>query len=430
MSVFDVDPSESDKVYVNDTLVGTLTGSNQQWKESLFDIPVGKLVDGKNRIRINLSPGWCVTVDWGIIKLAVIPPHFISIPDIDGDGSPELAAVLYDNALQTATAEVRNAKTDALIKQINFNGQFVPKRVVVAPDLNANGAAEIAVLGVRNSDQAVQVEIRDSLSGVQLSTVAFPASLPPIGLSVLRDGSCASKVCLAVLQQNATVLRVQINDALAGTAIRSVRFSDGYNGKGLGIIADLNGNKKREFALLADAKTPGLDYQVEIRDSRNGTLIRSINFAAGEPVRGLLNLADLNQNGGTDLGFLLPRLSQVLVVDTQTGASLNTIDTTLLKPLLLNKETDSGNDRNVVLLGEDAATGELRAVVYDSLTGAEVHSMVFSQLGTTIAFRSIPDINGNGSSELIRVREQTGTPKFVAEIRDGATGALINNIGF
>jgi hypothetical protein len=363
-------------------------------------------------------------------QVPVAPPHFISLPDIDGDGSPEIVAVLYDSGLQKATARVKNAKTGVLVKQIAFNGQFVPKKIGVVPDLNGNGAKEIAALGVRSSDQAVQVEIRDSLSGVKLSAVLFPATFTPISLSVVRDDSCGSKVCLAVLQQNDTALRVQLKDALTGAAIRTIGFSSGYNGRTFGTIADLNGNKKREFALLADSKSPGAASIMEIRDSKTGGLIRTISYPAGEPVRGLLNLADLNQNGGTEVASLLPHLLQVVVVDTQTGLTLSTIDTTLSKPLLLSKEIDSGSDHNVALLGVRHSDGNIGAEVYDSLTGAVVHSIVFSQIGTTVGFQRIPDVNGNGSSELVRLREQQGTPQFVAEIRDGATGVLINNIGF
>jgi len=82
------------------------------------------------------------------------------------------------------------------------------------------------------------------------------------------------------------------------------------------------------------------------------------------------------------------------------------------------------------LLGVRPSDGKNVAEVYDSLTGAVLHSIVFSSLGTTVAFQRIADVNGNGSSELVRLREQTGTPQFVAEIRDGATGVLINTVWF
>lgn len=421
------------------------SASHSQWikLEPLGTKPKGRSQLGavysplKNRLTIfagDTNPNCCSFLNdvWVLSSANGISDNifFASLSDINNDSSPEIAAVTYDAAIPKTTATIKNAQTGVLVKQFNFNGQFAPKRVATLPDLNANGAQEIAVLGIRSSDQAVQVEIRDSLSGVQLSTVPFPATFPPIALSVLRDRGCASQVCLAVLQQNDTALRVQLKDALSGTAIRNIPFSDGYNGKALGSIADLNGNKKREFVLLADAKTPGADYQLEIRDSQSGTLIRTIVYPAGEAVRGLLNLADLNLNGGTDLASLLPHIPQVTVLDTKTGSTLNTITTTLAKPFLMSRETDTASDNQVALFGVRSSDGKNIAEVYDSLTGAIVHSIEFSSLGTTVGFRRIGDLNGNGSSELVRLREQTGVPQFAAEIRDGATGALINTIGF
>lgn len=137
-------------------------------------------------------------------SVTVTVPLLVSLNDINKDGAPEIAVVTYNPTLKKFTATVKNAQTDGLVKQITFDDWFVPTTANVIPDLNKNGALEIAVLGVRSSDQAVQVEVRDSLSG-------------------------SDTMGLAVLQQSDTELRVQLKNALTDAQIRDVSFSVGYN---------------------------------------------------------------------------------------------------------------------------------------------------------------------------------------------------------
>lgn len=79
MDVYDVDANatdpEVDKVFVNNTYVGTLTGNDSIWGVNYFNIPVGTLKAGRNHVRINVdtthtSAYWAVQIDWGIIKFS------------------------------------------------------------------------------------------------------------------------------------------------------------------------------------------------------------------------------------------------------------------------------------------------------------------------------------------------------------------------
>jgi len=353
-----------------------------------------------------------------------------TLSDVDGDGGPEIAVLAHNSVLPQTTVQVKNASTGALVTRISFDGQFVPKKIVNVPDLNGNGAPEMAVLGVRGSDQAVQVEIRDSLSGVQLSAVAFPKAFTPQSLTVLRDARCSGKACLALLQQNPTKLRVQIKDPLTTALIGNISFSSGYVGNGLADIADLNGNHRRELALLADIRGPGVAHNIEIRDSKTGALIRTIGFTAGQSVGSMIKLPDLNHDDGNELAVLQSDVPQMVVFDSRTGADLNTIGTALTKPYFLGTQADTYSDTRLALLGKRASDGQIQAEVYDSSTGAIINTIVFAQEDSTVGFGKIADLNDNGSSELVRWRKQQATQQMTAEIRDGSTGVLINLIAF
>ncbi len=62
---------EVDEVYLNGHLVGTLTGANDEWSTSVFNVDpefINPGPDGQNLIQVfvsTLGPYWCVEIDWG-----------------------------------------------------------------------------------------------------------------------------------------------------------------------------------------------------------------------------------------------------------------------------------------------------------------------------------------------------------------------------
>jgi len=353
-------------------------------------------------------------------------PPIIPLGDINHDNSPEIAVITYDPTRKKTTATVKSAQNGILVKQITFNGQFVPQKANTLIDLNANGAREIAVLGVRDSDQAVQVEVRDSLTGDRLSVVPFASEWPPIDLGIVRNFNGKGTVGLAVLQQNATGLQVQLKDALTGAQVRNVTFNAGYKGIDLVAIPDLNGNQSWELAVLGDNKTVTAADQVEIRDGSTGQLIRTLSYGTGKQPLQLLSISDMNASGGNELAVLRDGSPRVLVKDAKTGLAINTLDYTLTGPFRLATVDDSAGTNGLALLSKQRA----RAQVHDILTDTLINNVIYDNYGSTVGFISIADLNSNGVTELVRLREQPGPQKLFVEVRDGRTGVLIQGMYF
>ena len=65
-------PVERDRVYFNGHFVGTLTGWDQTWSTSVFDIDPSWVRQGDNLVEVridNLNGCWCVSIDWGQLVL-------------------------------------------------------------------------------------------------------------------------------------------------------------------------------------------------------------------------------------------------------------------------------------------------------------------------------------------------------------------------
>lgn len=389
-----------------------------------------RLMNGK----VLITGGYNCTTSGSLSSAELYTPPtatpFVSMGDINKDGTPEIAVITHDAATQTTIARIKDAKTGLLVKRMPFNGHFVPQTASVVNDLNGNSAPEIALLGVRDSDQAVLVEVRDSLSGVGIRSSLFPATLPPFDLAIVPEVNGKNTAGLAVLQQNDTTLRVQLKDAFSGAGILAIRFSARYDGVNLQVLSDLNGNGKPELAVLGHNKATTRPDAIEIRDSSSGDLIRLINLGRGPTPQQLFSLPDLNSNGGQELAVLRTVAGGVEVMDSQVGLPFNMLNYRVSQPYRLAGVTDAGGNTDLALLGERAADGQNRAVVHDVLTDWHVKTVVYDPRGVNVGFISIPDINGNGVSELVRLRQQSGVHPFVAEVRDGKTGELLKSIGF
>lgn len=114
MRVYDVDQlgsstslPEVDKVYVNGTYLGTLTGANDYWSTVSFTIPKGVLSSGNNDFKVEIDEndqGWAVQVDYAEIE---IPFNIAQIESSVSD-----------------TVEIKRGKTDDVIKNPIWKTSF------------------------------------------------------------------------------------------------------------------------------------------------------------------------------------------------------------------------------------------------------------------------------------------------------------------
>jgi pimeloyl-ACP methyl ester carboxylesterase len=145
MPVYDIDPTEQDKVYFNGQYVGTLYGSNNTWVMNYFDVPIEKVKFGKyidvgtpsvasdNEITIDIdttNEGWCTAVDWvGASFEAMSPVVLIHGNSSDGQfftrqGLTEVLGnhkLLYDDKLNFLPKS--NYIEDPLVENGNITAQ-------------------------------------------------------------------------------------------------------------------------------------------------------------------------------------------------------------------------------------------------------------------------------------------------------------------
>jgi hypothetical protein len=143
------------------------------------------------------------------------------------------------------------------------------------PDLNGNGVPEIASLYLDYKNNKHTVIIRDPKTHAKISALTFATSAtPPVGLAVIADTNSNGSPEIAVLSK----LNVQIKDAKDNTKVlKSINFlNNKYQPRALSVMPDSNNNGFDELTVLGIL--PSGKATSETRDSSTGEILFSDTF--------------------------------------------------------------------------------------------------------------------------------------------------------
>jgi hypothetical protein len=153
----------------------------------------------------------------------------------------------------------------------------------IVPDLNKNGADEIAVLSVdyKTGKQVVQIKDSDTKKLLNTLTFATDATYLPQGLVALKDLNNNGIPEIGVLYKQKEQPAVFIKDAKAAPNSPLLKtllfFNATYKGKAIAVSPDSNGNGADEITVLARHKAT-LATLTEMRDSKTGAVLKKVGF--------------------------------------------------------------------------------------------------------------------------------------------------------
>lgn len=344
--------------------------------------------------------------------------------DIDGGGIPHLVHVKSADRV-----EVKDLNGARLIRFALSEVDEVADSELM-PDINGNGAPEIVVLG----GTPATAEVRDLLTGEKLASVAFTNHLDPIDLELVDDLTGNGVPELASLW--ADPLRVEVRDALTGTLVSAVTFTYDVTGKDLAVYPDLDGNGSPELAVLAENRRQGLADKIEIRDASTGARVKEIPLGGRRTVLKQVRIADINGNGSEEvavLGVQPDGTVNVQIRDLATTDRLHFLTLPLRNPveaLLAIPDLNRNGTSELVILGQPTDGSRKVEIIRDSLSGARLREVWLHPHSPRQGVAGCGDLNGNGSADLALVRQRRDERETRVIIRDSDTGRPLGRVEF
>ena len=361
------------------------------------------------------------------------PPPFtdvLALTDVNSNGTADIGVLVPSESGNFV--QVRDGSDDSLIVDISFGSDPVFAAVVI-DDINANGAQEIAVLGLRPSGQ-VRVQVNDGLTGASINTIFYGNQYLPVDMAAVPDTTGNNAAELAVFAQNASGgLRVQARDSLTDAESSTTFYGSNSDPVDVQVLPDINANSFPEIVVHSRITATG-QTKTQIRDSDTGQVIRQIFFgSAYDP----LHTAVVNDVSGD----ALPDLAQ-LGRRSDTGAVRVQIKATSGGPVISNAFLGSADlPVETIAIGDvnasgwpDTATlvqrpdGTGKVILRDGLTGDFIQNIFFGAIDNPAGLTLVDDLNASGSPELAALGYRNGVRRV--QIRDSVTGANINTIDY
>lgn len=357
----------------------------------------------------------------------VAPVVLRSLPDLTGNGTPELAALVQSIPTGATTVRVRDALTGAAHWQVTLPGTGEAIDLETLGDVNGNGKRDIVVLRTAPASVAV----RDGLSGAAVKTIALTSGFFPKALTTLADVNGNGKPDVAVLGTKAGKSVVELRDSQTGALIKSTTFNSPGTPRDVVALRQQAGNASSPALLgvLMDVRDPTQSDSLEIRNALTGALVTRGNVGVGAESMEAAVLPDSNGNSGNEFA-VLKSSGEVRVFDLPGFAPMTTMQFLAGDvPLHLTTvpDTNGSGVTELAVLSRHQADGALKAEVRDAATGTIVSTMNYSSQYRADDLVAVPDINNNGVAELSHVGPNSSGVVRATQ-RDVATGVLSSRL--
>lgn len=359
-----------------------------------------------------------------------LPPFegIVAMADISGNGMPEIGVAVPDSS----RVQIRDASTDALVTDIDF-GEDRALQMDLLPDLNANGNPEIAVLNEQDTGQ-VRVQIRDSLTGAVTKNMYYGLAYEPVAMDVVNDYSGNGLPEIAVLGSEAgtDAVRVQVQDTSTGF-LDNVFLGTQSIASDLVSVADTSGNGIPEIGILGVLKSSN-QVRSQFWDADTATFQANVWFGNVYQPKSIVTMPDSNANGSDEIVAMgvdpATQNIRVQVRDSDTTATLFNIwlgsVNAAVDIVVVNDINSDGIADLAVLLERPDGTARVR--VQSGSNGAFIRNLFFNVVESPVGLAVVPDYNGSGFDELAVLGESAGTRHVL--VLDTMSGGQLNRIDY
>jgi hypothetical protein len=303
--------------------------------------------------------------------------------------------------------------------------------IVGLGDLNSNGSMDV---GIAMPGSTV-VHIRDGSTDALISDINF-GNDDAVDIVVLPDLNASGDPEIALLnEQDSGQVRVQIRDSVTGGLVNNLWYGMQYEAVKMTVVPDYSGNGDPEIAVLGSES--GTDaVRVQLRDSSSNTFVDNVFLGTQSIARDVVSVTDTSGNGIPEMGILgvLKANNHVRMQmwDADTAAFQTNVwfgqvyqpQSTIVMP-----DINTNGSDEIVAVGVDPGTQNIRVQVRDSDTTATLFNIWLGNVNEAVDIALINDIDSDGIGDLAILLK---TPAGVGRVRvqSGADGSFIRNLFF
>jgi YVTN family beta-propeller protein len=400
--------------------------------------------DGAQDLRdVLVANGAANAADWSFRSATAISPDGQTIVGVAVSGAPPfepqgwiatLDRGIFDIDGDGISNEVDNCYLIYNPDQADRDGNGIGNAceslhaILSIGDVSGNGSSDVAVA----IPGSTRVHIRDGSTDALITDIDFGEDRA-FDIAVLPDLNGSGDPEIAILQQQASgQVRVQARDAVTGIVTKNLWYGLHYEPVSMDVVADYSGNGLPEVAVLGSEV--GTDaVRVQIQDTATGFL-DNVFLGTQSSAKDLVSVTDTSGNGVPEMGILgvLKGSNQVRsqVWDADTAAFQTNIwfgNVYQPQSMITMPDINTNGSDEIVAMGVDPATQNIRIQVRDSDTTATLYNIWLGAVNEAVDIAVINDINSDGVSDLaILLKTPGGTGRV--RVQSGLNGNFIRNL--
>jgi hypothetical protein len=342
-------------------------------------------------------------------------PVVCALPVVNGDGTPDLAAVRG----APTRAEIRSGANGALIRTLPFlSDAYVPEGAAVLPDTDGDAIPEIAVLAQRSSDSRLIVQIRDLDGSGTARSVFFATGHAPLAIAVIDgDADDDGSPELAVLSSRNGDGRglVEVKNANGAANAKAFWAPAGFLPRDVEIVPDADGN-----GVISDGRN-----LVQVRNADGAGTPYSTFFALAQTAIDLAVVPDKDTDGIPEVAVLSSRNSDGrLLVELRNASGVASPFPIWLATgvtgvgLEAVTPADGGAVPEIAVLSQRQSDGRILVTVRNAF-GADTPRSIFYTVGYTArGLAMFRDVDGNGVDEAAVLMTRNSDGRILVQSRN------------
>ncbi len=368
----------------------------------------------------------------------IAPPvgELSTLPDLNANGAEELAVLARRPEDGGAGVFPYDASSGTRIATTWLSKYYVPLALADLPDFSGTMAPEVAVLSRRPTDGAVGVFVHDASSRQRLKSIWFPRTFTPLALAAVDDfeGTIAAEVAVLSRRASDGGVGVFVSDAWSAARLRSVWFPKTFLPLDLAAVADFDGPTAPEVAVLA--RRPDDDaVGVFVHDASSGERLRSLWFPRSFTPVALAEVTHFDGTAAPEVAVVSWRESDggmgVFVSDASSGERLQTIWLPRnFRPVALVEVAHFGGTAapEVAVLARRASDGGVGVFVSDASSGERLQTIWIPSSFTPLALAEVADLGDSAASELAVLGRRSSDGLVRLFVHDASSGTLLRQI--